>query len=272
MTTYAIGSVHGDFLTLTHLLQTIGFDPQNDRLWFAGNLVNGGSETLAVLRFVKSLGKNAVTVLGSQELHLLSVAAGVIPANTDDNFDELLAASDRDELLKWLRQRSLIHHDSKLGYTMVHAGIPGEWTVSQMLTFTYEVESALSGPLYTAFLENRRQDQSRWHAKLRGWKRTNFIANACTLMAYCNEQGKLDFNARGPANEQKAGLLPWYRLPDRPTANLNIVFADETGFQDAGYPGIYPLSSRTTLSVLKLAPVPEAISLVRQNDTVAALG
>lgn len=264
MTTYAIGSVYGDYQALMQLLQEIAFDPNVDRLWFSGNLVNHGTESLAVLRFAKSLGKNAVTVLGDQELHLLSVAAGIDSQNDEDTFGDILNAPDRDELLKWLRQRGLIHHDSKLNFTMVHAGIPGEWSFSQALTFAYEVESVLSGSQYLAFLENRKQDQSRWNAKLRGWKRTNFIANAYTLMAYCNDQGKLDFDARGAVTEQSGELLPWYRLPDRSTANLNIVFADDAGLEDSAYPGIYPLSSRTMLSALKLQASPESFKTERR--------
>lgn len=121
-------------------------------------------------------------------------------------------------MLKWLRQRSLIHHDSKLNFTLVHAGIPGECTFSQALTFAYEVESVLSGSHYQAFLENTKQDQSRWHTKLRGWKRLNFIVNAYTLMKYRNEQGKLDFKAAGQVASQTQGLIPWYRVPERTTS------------------------------------------------------
>ncbi|MFA5018976.1 MAG: metallophosphoesterase, partial [Methylobacter sp.] len=76
MTTYAIGSVKGNYRLLVKLLEKIQFDPDNDCLWFTGNLVNEGAESLAVLRFVKDLGKKAVTVLGNQELHLLALAEG----------------------------------------------------------------------------------------------------------------------------------------------------------------------------------------------------
>lgn len=263
MSTYAIGSVKGDYQSLKKLLDTIRFDPEQDRLWFSGNLVNEGQESLQVLRHIKSLGKAALMVLGAQELHLLGVASGYAQANAGDTFDEILNAPDRDELLKWLRQRSLIHHDSKLNFTLVHAGIPGEWTFSQALTFAYEVESVLSGSNYAAFLENRKQDQSRWHAKLRGWKRLNFIANAYTVMKYCNEQGKLDFKASGAIDSQAQGLVPWYRVPERTTAKLNVVFADDANFTDASFPGIYPLSSHGTLSALKLSAEPETITIPR---------
>lgn len=69
MTTYAIGSVKGNYQLLLKLLEKIQFDPENDYLWFTGNLVNEGPESLTVLRFVKDLGKKAVMVLGNQELH-----------------------------------------------------------------------------------------------------------------------------------------------------------------------------------------------------------
>ncbi|MGR8997929.1 MAG: metallophosphoesterase [Gammaproteobacteria bacterium] len=56
MTTYAIGIVKGNYQLLLKLLENIQFDPENDCLWFTGNLVNEGPESLAVLRFVMDLG------------------------------------------------------------------------------------------------------------------------------------------------------------------------------------------------------------------------
>jgi bis(5'-nucleosyl)-tetraphosphatase (symmetrical) len=261
MTTYAIGSVKGNYQSLIKLLEKIQFDPEIDCLWFTGNLVNEGPDSLAVLRFVKDLGKKAVTVLGNQELHLLALAEGFDQPEAGDTLDEILNAPDQHELLKWLRCCGLIHHDSKLNFTLVHAGIPAEWSFSQALTFAYEVESVLGQTNYVALLENREQDQSRWHAKLRGWKRLSFITNAFTLMKYCNENGKLDFNISGAIESQAMGLVPWYRLPNRLTSNLNIIFADDSNFNDDIFPGIYPLSSQGNLSALKLTATPERINI-----------
>jgi bis(5'-nucleosyl)-tetraphosphatase (symmetrical) len=261
MTTYAIGSVNGNFQSLLKLLDKIQFDPENDCLWFAGNLVNEGPDSLAVLRFVKGLGKNAVMVLGNQELRLLALAEGFEQSEASDTLDEILHAPDRDELLKWLRRRGFVHYDSKLNFTLVHAGIPAEWSFSHAITFAYEVESALSGSMYRDFLENRGQDQSRWNAKLRGWKRLRFITNAFSLMKYCNENGKLDFKASGAIETQVEGLVPWYRLPDRLTSSLNIIFADDSNFEDGIFPGIYPLSTQGNLYALKLAAIPEKFSI-----------
>jgi bis(5'-nucleosyl)-tetraphosphatase (symmetrical) len=263
MSTFAIGNVYGCYQSLLNLLEKIQFDPKQDNLWFAGNLIHRGPESLAILRFVKGLGKNAVTVLGDQELHLLRLAEGFITSEANDTLAEILNAPDREELLKWLRQRPLIHHDSILNFTLVHAGIPAEWSFSQALTFAYEVESVLSLGNYQLLLENLEPDQSRWHAKLRGWKRLRFIANAFTLMKYCNQQGQLDFITRGPISAQARDSKPWYRLPGRLTAHLNIIFADDADFQDDSFRGIFPLPTPATLSALKLVTKPEPISVTR---------
>ena len=36
-------------------------------------------------------------------------------------------ASDGPELLDWLRHQPLLHHDTKTGYTLIHAGLPPQW-------------------------------------------------------------------------------------------------------------------------------------------------
>ena len=263
MTTYAIGSVKGCYQTLVHLLEKIAFDSETDCLWFAGNLVNEGPDSLAVLRLVKGLGKQAVMVLGNQELHLLQLADGHIQPEVGDALNELLNAPDRDELIKWLRSRPLLHHDATLNFTLVHAGIPAEWSFSQALTFAYEVESVISQGNAKLLLENLTPDQSRWHAKLRGWKRLRFITNAFTLMKYCTPQGKLDFYTSGSITSQTADLVPWYRLSERLTTQLNIIFADDACFQDEKFPGIFPLPARTHLSAFTLAAPPELIHVER---------
>jgi bis(5'-nucleosyl)-tetraphosphatase (symmetrical) len=253
-----------------NLLEKIQFNPEQDNLWFTGNLISNNAQSLEVLRFVQSLGKKAVLVLGDQELHLLQLVDGFISEEGNELLTEIQNAPDCAVLLKSLRRRPLIHHDSKLNFTLVHAGIPADWSFSQALTFAYEVESVLSQTNAKLLLENLVQDQSRWHAKLRGWKRLRFIVNACTLMKYCSPEGKLDFQTRGAVHSQTGELMPWYRLPNRLTTQLNIIFSDEADFQDDDFAGIYPLSAQENLTALKLAAIPEKISVVRVEHWVVS--
>lgn len=284
MTTYAIGDVRGNYQTLLNLLQSIQYDQQQDTLWFTGNLVNGGSESLEVLRFVKDLGKQAVTVLGNQELRLVGVADGVIEASAEDTFHDVLSATDSDALLKWICQLPFLHND--LGFTLVHAGIPAEWSLSQAQTFAMEVESTFAFGNRQTFLENIfADDPTRWHAKHRGWKRARFITNAFTRMRYVNENGRLDFGSNGEQAEPADGYLPWYRQNDRAMARNNIIFGHwplevlDNNQNTPFTPGIFPLNGTLSdlatetdaLCAMKLCSKPELINIPRVKATEGVL-
>ncbi|TNG00270.1 MAG: diadenosine tetraphosphatase, partial [Gammaproteobacteria bacterium] len=118
MSTYAIGDVQGCFDDLKRLLIKLDFDPDKDKLWFVGDLVNRGPKNVQTLRFVRDLGESAVTVLGNHDLHLLAVAYGFRKHKPGkDTFEDVLHAKDSESLIDWLRHRPLLHHDEALGYT-----------------------------------------------------------------------------------------------------------------------------------------------------------
>src|SRR3954453_5186524 len=108
MARFAIGDIQGCCDELKALLSLCKFSADRDELWFVGDLVNRGPQSLETLRFVRALGANATVVLGNHDLHLLAIAFGSKRKEKDgDTFDDVLAAKDRDQLLEWLLQRPL---------------------------------------------------------------------------------------------------------------------------------------------------------------------
>ena len=102
MSIYAIGDIQGCFDDLLRLLDEISFDQSTDQLWFAGDLVNRGPKSLETLRFVKSLGSAAVTVLGNHDMHLLAASCIERTSNKKDALNQVLESSDCCELIDWL--------------------------------------------------------------------------------------------------------------------------------------------------------------------------
>ena len=91
MTTYAIGDVQGCSTQLIQLVDRIKFDPATDRLWFVGDLVNRGPNSLEVLRYIKRLGPAAQIVLGNHDLFLLAVAEDIATLRPKDTIQDVLA-------------------------------------------------------------------------------------------------------------------------------------------------------------------------------------
>src|SRR6204780_2152292 len=108
MSLYAIGDVQGCDEELGALLTALRYSADRDRLWFVGDLVNRGPESLAVLRRIRSLGDAATVTLGNHDLHLLAVAFGAARIRSDDTLTPILNAPDRNALLEWLIGRSML--------------------------------------------------------------------------------------------------------------------------------------------------------------------
>lgn len=225
MSTYAIGDLQGCRQELLDLLDRIHFDESRDRLWFVGDLINRGPESLETLRFVYGLGDSAITVLGNHDLHLLAVAFGDSRLRKKDTLQAILQADDRDELLAWLRRQPLLHHDAELGYTMAHAGLPPFWDLSTAVACADEVQAVLAGDHYAELLRDiygNKPDQ--WHEQLGGIERWRYTVNALTRMRYCDLDGRLAQEHKGPPGTQGDDLKPWFELSQRRNREQRIVF------------------------------------------------
>lgn len=225
MAIYAIGDVQGCNEELGRLLNLLDPDPERDEIWFVGDLVNRGPDSLGVLRRVRALGEMAVTVLGNHDLHLLALAWGNEKRSRNETLTAVLNAPDADELVHWLRHRPLAHYRPELNTLMVHAGVAPQWHPLQVVRLAREVEQALRGPDCPEFLHALYGDKpDHWDAKLAGLPRLRFIVNALTRSRYCHPDGRLDLRQKGPPGSQPAPLLPWFDVPERATESVRIVF------------------------------------------------
>ena len=221
MTTYAIGDVQGCSTQLNQLLDRIKFNPSVDRLWFVGDLVNRGSNSLRVLRYIKQLGPAAQIVLGNHDLFLLAVAEGIVPLRRKDTIQDVLAAEDRAELTDWLRRQPL--HYREQSFFMVHAGLLPQWTIDEAVNLAREVEAVLSGPNYRTVLEALFRGLShRWDPDLIGDERLASIARVLTKLRTCTPAGDLS-GFSGPPEQAPAGYLPWFRIPNRKNADATVI-------------------------------------------------
>jgi len=222
MPTYAIGDVQGCYDELQALLECIALNPAKDQLWFAGDLVNRGHQSLQVLRFIRNL-PNAVVVLGNHDIYLFSLANG--HPFKDHTLHDVLAAPDCQELVDWLRHQPLLHYDADLGYLMTHAGLFPPWSLAQAQRYAQEVEAVLQRDDYAAHLDLLYGNQpDQWREDLSGYDRLRFITNAFTRMRFCTSDGKLDFTCVGKVGSQPDNLLAWFQVPHRAVGNISIVF------------------------------------------------
>jgi len=243
MAVYAIGDIQGCYDELMKLLDHIQYDQSRDTLWFCGDLVNRGNKSLQTLRFVRDLGERAVTVLGNHDLHLLAVHAGV-KKDKKDSLSEVLQAGDLDEIIDWLRRRPLLHHDEQLGYTLIHAGLPPQWSLKQAQLYARELGSVLRGDHYRDFLSVMYGDRpDYWQPGLTGWDRLRFICNCFTRLRYCHVDGHLALDEKSEPGRQASGNIPWFEIVDRASTNMNIIFGHWSTLGSYHVPGIYALDS-----------------------------
>jgi bis(5'-nucleosyl)-tetraphosphatase (symmetrical) len=224
MARYVVGDIQGCYTQLQALLDSIGFS-DNDELWAVGDLVNRGAESLEVLRFFLQLGARAKVVLGNHDMHLLAVAYGDnAHLKSKDTLDKILRASDRDELLSWLRQRPLLHHDA--GVTMIHAGLPPQWELADAQNYAAEFADMLQSKKAHEFLREHMYGNKphRWSKKLKGWERLRFIVNCFTRLRYCTADGELALKKKYAPENYDDSDVPWFAHSKRRSKNDRIVF------------------------------------------------
>jgi bis(5'-nucleosyl)-tetraphosphatase (symmetrical) len=222
MTTYAIGDVQGCYEPLQRLIEHIHFDPTHDRLWFVGDLVNRGPDSLNVLRYIKKLQDRAVVVLGNHDLFLLAVAEGIVTGRPEDTLQEILTAPDRDELLAWVRQQRLLYRENP--FVLVHAGLLPQWSIDETEKLAREVEAGLQGPSYQDILRVLYPSKHlQWSSDLTGPTRLATIIKVLTRLRACSPDGLMESSFSGPPERIPDGYLPWFKVEHRQHQDATIV-------------------------------------------------
>jgi bis(5'-nucleosyl)-tetraphosphatase (symmetrical) len=224
MARWAIGDVQGCAAELTELIARIRFRSDRDQLWFVGDLVNRGPDSLQVLRLVRSLGQSARCVLGNHDLHLLAVALAGAKLRKNDTLDDVLAAPDREALLEWLLQQPLVYRESGCDELLLHAGLVPQWTVAQTIALAAEVQQALRCDPRALLTGMYGDAPDRWHASLAGIERARFVINVLTRLRFCTAEGRVDFSQKGKPDSARPPWLPWFKAPHRASSDVRIVF------------------------------------------------
>lgn len=214
MATYAIGDVQGCYEALCCLLEKLNFNEEKDELWFAGDLVNRGPDSLASLRKIKAL--NAKVVLGNHDLHLLACYFASEPRapKKKDTLQEILSAPDCEELLTWLIKQPLMIWDQSRDLVMTHAGLPHIWSTAQAFALSQEVHhKLLSGHVSDYFDAMYGNHPAAWSENLIGNDRLRVITNYFTRMRFITDSGELDFAAKEAIDYAPAGFSPWFDMP-----------------------------------------------------------
>ena len=225
MAVWAIGDLQGCYGPTQRLLEKIRFDPAQDRLWFCGDLVNRGGQSLETLRLVHSLREHCGVVLGNHDLSLLAISERS-PGDqhkVNPDLQRILFAEDREPLIEWLRHRPLLHSDREMGWMMIHAGMAPKWTTAHAEKHAREVEHRLRSDSRRKLLRNMYGDYPPWSPALRGVERERAIINIFTRLRYCSPRGRIAFNEKGSPGTQAPGLYPWYEVPGRSERDLKIV-------------------------------------------------
>ena len=234
---YVIGDVQGCFEALKALLKTIQFDPDQDFIWFAGDLVARGENSLGALRFIKKLVERnaAATVLGNHDLTLLAAARGIKAIKDKANIRDVIDAIDSDDLIDWLRKQPLCVFPNATT-VLTHAGIPTNWTAEQTAALAAEVEAVIAADdfdVVDAFLkEMYGKEPTLWSDELTGHARLRCIVNYLTRMRLTDSAGRLEFSFKDSLNDpMPEGFKPWFEFASQAAQTHKVVFGHWAALQ-----------------------------------------
>ncbi len=210
--TYALGDLQGCCAPFHDLLKKIEFDEHHDQLWLAGDILNRGPDSRALLQQIYAWRDRLHIVLGNHDIYALSRWAGIISAKKSDTLSALLSDKKAGDWLDWLRQRPLLHHDDTLGWTMVHAAIHPDWNISSAQDHARQVETALRRSNWKRFLKSlwAAPPPLRWEDCRNEEEAQRFRVAVFTRARYMTAAGSFSWPSF-PPKDSAHEYAPWHQ-------------------------------------------------------------
>jgi len=225
MAVWAIGDIQGCYKSFRELLVKIDFNPEHDKLWIAGDLVNRGEGSLETLAYLYSIRDSIEVVLGNHDITLIAAYYGIKKSNP--TIDPILTSPDAKKLIDWLRGQKFLHVDYQLGYCMAHAGISPEFDLGMAMIYAKRVEERLKRDDVKTWLKAMfKNGVNRFDRDSSSIDIDRYIMSAFTRMRYCYGDHRLDFDQKGAPTDalREKGIKPWFECDNRKDVDLKIIF------------------------------------------------
>lgn len=224
MARYAIGDVQGCYSQLIKLIDKIEFNPSKDVLYFVGDLVNRGPESLNVLKWVYKYQDNIICVLGNHDIYLLGRYANVLKPDSDETIGEILLSREANKLIDYLRRQPLVFHDSN--YILSHAGVYPKINFNNLIYLNNIISNYLQSSDYAFFIHRIFGNKPNyWDDEFELILKMKFVINSSTRMRLLKSHDySLDYKYKGEFVDRPADLIPWFKVDFDPSINKKIIF------------------------------------------------
>lgn len=209
MAHYVIGDVQGCYSELQALVKKIKFNPNKDKIIFAGDLVNRGHQSLEVMEFCMRHKGSIKAVLGNHDFYLLYL---IEHQKKNKSLKKVLDSKNIQKYHSWLKKLPLLLEikikETKETFWISHAGIPYIWDIRMAKKLSKEIQAGMKDDSFK-ILENIWGDTPKiWNSDLKGYKRSRTIINYFTRMRFLGKDGSLKLKAK--KNKADEMHVPWF--------------------------------------------------------------
>ena len=209
MAHYVIGDVQGCYSELQALVKKIKFNPNKDKIIFAGDLVNRGHQSLEVMDFCMRYKGSIKAVLGNHDFYLLYL---IEHQKKNKSLKKVLDSKNIQKYHSWLKKLPLLLEikikETKETFWISHAGIPYIWDIRMAKKLSKEIQTGMKDDSFK-ILENIWGDTPKiWNSDLKGYKRSRTIINYFTRMRFLGKDGSLKLKAK--KNKADEIHIPWF--------------------------------------------------------------